>query len=45
MPDEVASWIQTEKGTRRLQYAELAKAKGITEATTDFTSSGACAAI
>jgi hypothetical protein len=45
MPDEVSSWVQTVKGTRRLQYSELAKAKGITEATKDLTSNGARAAI
>jgi hypothetical protein len=45
MQDEVSSWIQMEKGTWQLQYAELAKAKGITEAMANFTSSGACAAI
>jgi hypothetical protein len=45
MPDEVSSWIHIAKGTRRLQYSELAKAKGITKATKDYTSSGARAAI
>jgi hypothetical protein len=45
MPDEISSWIQTEKVTRRLQYSELAKAKAITEVTTDYTSNGARAAI
>jgi hypothetical protein len=31
MPNAVGSWISTAKGTRRLQYEELAKAKGINE--------------
>jgi hypothetical protein len=29
MPDDVGSWISTTKGIRRLQYEELAKAKGM----------------
>jgi hypothetical protein len=29
MPNVVGSWISTQKGIRRLQYEELAKAKGI----------------
>jgi hypothetical protein len=29
MPNEVGSWISTTKGIRRLQYEELAKAKGM----------------
>jgi hypothetical protein len=31
MPNLIGSWITTEKGTRRLQYEELAKAKGIND--------------
>jgi hypothetical protein len=31
MPDVVGSWISTKKGIRRLQYEELAKAKGIND--------------
>jgi hypothetical protein len=29
MPDALDSWVQTDKGTRRLQVEELAKAKGV----------------
>jgi hypothetical protein len=29
MPNDVGSWISTTKGIRRLQYEELAKAKGM----------------
>jgi hypothetical protein len=35
MPNDVGSWISTVKGTRRLQYGELAKAKGINELLVD----------
>jgi hypothetical protein len=35
MPNSVRSWIHTTKGTRRLQYEELAKAKGINDLVTD----------
>jgi hypothetical protein len=31
MPNAVGGWISTAKGTQRLQYEELAKAKGINE--------------
>jgi hypothetical protein len=31
MPNDVGSWISTTKGIRRLQYEELAKAKGLDE--------------
>jgi hypothetical protein len=35
MPNEIGSWISTGKGTRRLQYEELAKAKGINDLVTN----------
>jgi hypothetical protein len=31
MPNTIGSWIHTAKGVQRLQYEELAKAKGINE--------------
>jgi hypothetical protein len=35
MPNIIGSWISTAKGTRRLQYEELAKAKGINDLVTN----------
>jgi hypothetical protein len=35
MPNVIGSWISTAKGTRRLQYEELAKAKGISDLVTN----------